>query len=150
MSHYGTLAGSVVYFTEERLDNGGVWAAANVQRKTAALTQATRSMDRLNYIGDKAEEDQELEFPRDDQTEVPETIEHACYEIAHALLSGRDPDYENERVNTMVQSIGPSRVVKNLRMVPEHVVASIPSETAWKLIKPWLRDGRSITLSRID
>ena len=40
-----------------------------------------------------AEGSQELEFPRGSDTEVPEAIRRACYEIAHTLLDEKTPSW---------------------------------------------------------
>ena len=50
-----------------------------------------------------AEGSQELEFPRGADTEVPEAIRRACYEIAHTLLDGKDPELELENLGIVSQ-----------------------------------------------
>ena len=56
----------------------GVWEDATDEEKKAALIEATRIMERLNWAGSKADEDQDLQFPRGDDTTVPDDIQHAC------------------------------------------------------------------------
>ena len=51
-----------------------------------------------------AEASQPLEFPRGEDTQVPEAIRIAEYEIAYALLDGKDPELELE--NLAISAMG--------------------------------------------
>jgi hypothetical protein len=150
MSHYGTLVDATTYFTTRRLDKSDLWSATASDRKTAALTEATQLIEMLNFIGERADEDQELEFPRGDDTAVPTDIEYATYEVAYNLLDGRDPDVEIETLNSAAQSIGPSRNRKDMGSIPYHVLHGIPSERAWRLLLPYLRSNDDLVLRRVN
>lgn len=60
--HYGNVVDGDNYFT--RSLRGECWHSADLDRKVAALTDATRLIDALNFIGTKTVDDQPLQFPR--------------------------------------------------------------------------------------
>lgn len=170
-SMYGTLTAADSYFAT-RLHTDA-WDNATVSDRSKSLYSATRIIDRLNYKGYKsttyavvsaytwpdeptqeelraAEASQELEFPRDADTVVPDDIKVACYEIALALLDGVDPDTELENLGVLSQGYSGIRTTFNRDQQPiEHLLHGIPSATAWRILRPFLRDGRAIKLSRV-
>lgn len=148
MTAYISNADADVYF-ESRYDSG-LWDATSEANKTKLLATATRLIDRLNFAGDKHDEDQELEFPRDDDTEIPSDIKYACCEIAYAILSGRDPEYEAMLLAQTTASNEGGRLVNDPNIVNVAQVHSIPSQLAWNFLRPYLRDGSIITLSRVS
>ena len=73
-----------------------------------------------------AEASQELEFPRGADTEVPEAIRRACYEIAHTLLDGKDPELELENLGIVSQGYSSVRTTFSRTHVPvEHIVNGV-------------------------
>lgn len=149
MTYYGTIPGASDYFAE-RL-HSSVWTESEVADRSKALKWATQIIDALNFKGDKAEASQELEFPRDTDTEVPSDIERACYEIAYALLDGRDPEMELESLAVTSQKYAAVAMAYNRDMQPmAHTVHGVPSLVAWQLICPYLRDANEIKLSRVS
>lgn len=100
----------------------------------------------------RAEEaSQELEFPRGADTTVPEKIQWACFEIAYALLDGVDPELELENMSMNDHGIGSVRASFNRNQKPlEHFMNGVPSATAWKYIRPFLRDDKSIRFARVS
>jgi hypothetical protein len=145
---YATLTEALDYFDTRHQNRA--WLKITDEKRRKYLISATRLIDRLNFSGDKADDDQTLEFPRGDDTTVPTAISIACCEIAYALASGRDPDLDVDA--TMTVSTGPSqlRTTYQRDFIPEHIVHGIPSAIAWSYLKPYLRDIREITLSRIN
>ncbi len=98
-----------------------------------------------------AETSQELEFPRGADTEVPEAIRRACYEIAHTLLDGKDPELELENLGIISQGYASVRTTFSRTHVPvEHIVNGVPSAMAWRLLVPFLRDDDAIRVSRVS
>ena len=72
------------------------WTTATSDEKTRALITATRGLDTLVWIGDRASETQALDWPRtgaicdgieypDD--EIPEAIQYSTFDLANALLT---------------------------------------------------------------
>ena len=130
--------------------NTDAWDESSTADRTAALTMATEAIDRLNLRGDLADDDQELQFPRDADTDIPADIKKACAEIALALLDGVDPDLEFENLGMTSQGYSNVRSTYDRSRAVEHVVAGIPSITAWRYIKPYLRDGHSVRVHRVS
>jgi hypothetical protein len=126
------------------------WTAASVSDRTKALTMATRDIDRLDYADEKADSDQEREFPRGEDDEVPDDIKIACCEIALARLDGVVPETELENAMVSSQSFSGVRTTYDRTAVPEHIVAMIASARAWTYLKPYLREAGTIKLSRVS
>jgi hypothetical protein len=167
--YYGTLSEANAYF-ENRLHEDA-WFGSNPTERPKALLRATQTIDALNYKGNKqtvwelleanpdatdaeireAEAEQSLGFPRGADTTVPQVIRIACYECAYALLDGVDPDAELEQLAVVSQGVASLRTTYNRSQQPiEHLVHGIPSATAWRYIKPFLRDGYQVKLSRVS
>ncbi len=147
MGSYVTTYDADIYFVT-RFDSGE-WDKQTAETKLAALTTATKYIDTLNFAGDKNIESQALEFPRGDDTVVPQQIKDACCEIAYALITGRDVEYEAELMNAQSLSLGESRV-SNISGFDIAKLHGIPSRLAWDLLTPFLRDAHSLKISRVD
>lgn len=145
-SYYGTLSEAQSYF-DTRL-NTGAWERAIVADREKALYQATRNIDNLNFAGTKASDAQDLQFPRDADTVVPEAIEQATYEEAIGLLEGYDPEIETRTIGVMSEAYSGSRTTYDGDHVEEHIRAGMVSASAWRLLRPFLRDVRPLRLSR--
>jgi hypothetical protein len=167
--YYGTLQEANSYF-DNRLHESA-WYRAKPSDRPKALIAATRILDALNYKGYKhsvhvllasnpnasdeeireQEAAQPLEFPRGEDTEVPEAIRIACYEIAHSLLDGKDPELELENLGIVSQGYESVRTTFSRNQVPiEHIINGVPNALAWRLIRPFLRDDDAIKLARIS
>jgi hypothetical protein len=168
---YVTWAEADVYFAE-RL-HSTAWSLSSRQEQNQALLRATRDIDNLNFKGYKstvaalysgimdiseidpetvraAELAQELEFPRGSDTTVPVPIKWACCETAYALLDGVDPDMELENLAITSQGYAGVRTTYNRIQQPiEHYIAGIASAAAWRLLRPFLRDGKAVKISRV-
>lgn len=148
-SSYVTNNEADTYFQTERY-NSDLWNQTSESNKTKLLKTATSLIENLNFIGAKADAEQELEFPRGDDTDIPEDIKIACYEIAYALLSGRDVEQDALLVDQNTASTEVGRLVVNPSIVNLAKIHNIPSAQAWNKLRPFLRNGSVITLSRID
>lgn len=71
------------------------WTSASTDNKGRALIMATRYLDQLAYIGEKASTTQALLWPRKEaacgewsftSTELPQPIKQATFDLAEALL----------------------------------------------------------------
>ena len=174
-TYYGSVDDANNYFSM-RL-HADAWLDASPSDWPKALWAATQIIDTLNYKGCKAavyavilnnphrecerwymepliraaEASQVHEFPRGVDTEVPVAILNACYEIAYSLLDGKDPELELENLGVISQGYSSVRTTYNRNQVPiEHLINGVPNALAWRLIRPFLRDGDSVTLSRIS
>lgn len=178
INYYGTLIEGNDYF-DSRLHERS-WFASSVDERPKALWAATRIIDTLNFKGFKAAvwtllqehgltdypkyvtkptEDeireaylsQSLEFPRGSDTDVPQDIRIACYELAHSLLDGKDPEMELENLGVASQGYPSVRTTYNRAQLPiEHLINGVPNMLAWRLLRPFLRDGDAIKLSRVS
>lgn len=98
-----------------------------------------------------AEASQANEFPRGADTTVPEDIKIAEHEITYALLDGIDPDLELENLAVNNMGIGSVRASFIRSQEPqEHLINGVPSATAWRYLKPYLRDDDQIRLTRVS
>lgn len=143
---YLTEAAAQVYL-DARL-NTEPWDDASSSDRDKSLCMATEIIDRLNYLGTKTDENQTLQFPRNDDTVVPVDIEKACVEIALALLDGIDPDLEHQNLRLIAQGYANVRSTYNHMAHPAHVLAGVPSFRAWTYLQPYLRDPHSIKIVR--
>lgn len=144
---YGSVALADAYL-DVRPDPRGIWSSKSDDEKTRYLNEASDLVDNLNFVGDKTAEDQEHEFPRDGSDTVPANILKAVYEIAKNLADGRNVEYEHETRNTTQGTFGSFRRTKTPEMFSPASVHSIPSVKAWSYLRPYLRDGESLTLER--
>jgi hypothetical protein len=148
MSHYGTIEEANDFFAS-RLHNWD-WDNADADTRVRALNQATELIDQFDFIDQKADESQDLEFPRTGQSDVPRPIKRACFLIAQDMIGGRDPgaDFENLALRTEV--FAGLRAEHDRNGNPqEHLNNLIPNVQAWNLIRPWLRIVKSFTWNRV-
>jgi len=145
------------YCTEAECDtymagrlNSDSWDDATELNRVKALATATRYIDRLNFLGEKADDEQTLQFPRYADTEVPQDIKDACSEIALSLLDGVDPELEFENLSMVSQGYSNVRSTYDRSIPAEHVLAGIPSVAAWRYLKAYLRDSLSFDISRVS
>jgi len=147
MSNYATPAEAQAYF-DNRLHTDP-WDDANLSERNASLAMATEIIDRLNYKGSKTSDDQVNQFPRDADTLVPEDVKKASSEIALALLDGVDPDLEFENLSMTSQTYSGIKSNYDRSTSPEHTLAGVPSVTAWRYLKPYIRDPYSVDCYRV-
>lgn len=94
---------------------------------------------------------QNLAFPRGQDTEVPDTIRCAAYEISHSLLDNKDPELELENLGIVSHGYASVRTTYSRSHVPiEHLINYVPNALAWRWLKPFLRDEDAIILTRIN
>ena len=172
VSIYGSLEEADEYF-QSRLHETA-WTEATPTNRQKALIAARSVIDALNYKGVKhsvytlcgpdsetsgvsqddiraAETTQPLEFPRGSDTVVPEAIRISQYEIAYALLDGKDPELELENLAVNAMSYGAVKTNYERSQLPiEHIINLVPSSVAWRLLKPFLRDSDALKLSRLS
>jgi hypothetical protein len=126
------------------------WDTADTPTKTKALSHASMLLNRLNYVDDKTSPTQEDEWPRFKATVIPDAIQQACCELALSLLDGIDPDLEIKNLSNTKEEFGQVKNTFDRSQMTEHILAGVPSIAAWRLVLPWLRDNRSVTLVRAN
>jgi len=145
---YGSVQQADRYFSGKL--SAEMWFESDTRTKKAALAEATQLINNLKYSGTKTVSTQSYEFPRNLETVVPRDIEIACYEVALKLIQDIDIDIEIKNFNATLQSYGGARTTYTRDFLPEHLLAGIPSFKAWGLLKPYLDDPNTITLSRVN
>ncbi len=143
---YTDITEAGVYFAGRIITDA--WDNANDLKKQKALITATRAIERLNFYGDKTDPAQDLEFPRNQETDIPQDIIYACCEIAYALLDGVETEKEFEALFLNSTGYGSLRTSYDRTSSPEHIIAGIPSVIAWRYLRPYLREYTSIVLNR--
>lgn len=143
---YGSLSDADNYFyLHEKHDD---WNVFTREQKLRFLVSASRRIDRLNFIGQKADSDQFLQFPRTGDTVVPYQIEQATYEVALRLGEGIDPDTEADNLSRTSEGYGMTKTTYDRSFVPDYIRAGIPSQTAWNLLFPFLRSILNVEIVR--
>ena len=148
MPSYLTIIEAQTYFNT-RLHTQP-WDCAIDDEKTKALAMASKIIDRLNYEGEKTDEAQVNQFPRDADISVPQDIMDATTEIALSLLDGVDPELEFENLAMITQQYGTIKSTYDRSINQEYKMAGVPSMTAWRMLKPYLRDSQGIDLNRVS
>ena len=143
---YANVAYGDAYFAERLRSTA--WTDATAADKLIALKQATRAIDTLNFAGFKHDELQVPQFPRGNDTVVPDAILQANCELAIALLDDVDPNLEIENLSLARQGMSDARIERDTSFAHEHIRAGIPSLQAWILLTPFLRDGRILDVDR--
>lgn len=148
---YGTFSAARIYFDNKLRTEA--WKRAEDWEQKAALREATRLIDCLNFSGVKVDPNQFKEFPRKlnedaEDTVVPKNVEIACYEIALKIIEGFDTDREVQNLAYTSQGFSSARSTYDRSFVLEYLRAGIPSSKAWELLKPYLRDPQEVTLCR--
>lgn len=148
MIHYGTLEGATEYFKYSLRSEP--WDCNGDTRRTKALVEATRSIEKLNFESTKEDPTQDMQFPRKaDPGVIPKDIEHATYELALSLLDGVNPDIEYENLSMTSQNISGIKSTYTRDSKDDHIICGIVSINAWRLLLPYLRDNNTINIIRV-
>lgn len=126
------------------------WDYSDSAQREKALAHATRIIDNLNLKGQKSTADQDNEFPRLGQSDVPIDITNACCEIALSLLDGVNIELELENLSLVNQAYANVKSTYDRSSLPEHILAGVPSSTAWRFLKPYVIDGRNFNMIRVS
>jgi len=144
--YYGSVWEASEYL--RNVANTSSWDTADNNVQRSALQQATQMIDRLNFKGSKSVSTQALQFPRSKDTAVPSQIKQATYHIAVQILDDIDVELEYADIRTTEEWYAKVRTKTDTTFAQEHTLAGIPSVQAWHLLKPFLRDGRRLTILR--
>ncbi|MGN6461659.1 MAG: methionine synthase [Pseudolabrys sp.] len=68
-----------------------------------------------------------------------------------SLLDGKDPELELENLGISSQGYESVRTTFSRSQVPiEHIINGVPNASAWRLLRPFLRDEDAIKLARVS
>lgn len=127
------------------------WTNATEAMKTSALIEATRILDKFAYKGSKSSATQLHEFPRSGlcgytDSEIPQPIVYAQFEIAYALLKGRDPEQEMRGAYVTSRRYSGVGTTYDSDRVPDYILCGVPSAVAWDYFYPFLDKSASGTV----
>jgi len=130
---YATVAEADTYFGD-RL-GADAWSGASQIDKPKALITATSVIDMEDYLGDKVDPDQALEFPRVGYDPVPTDIIVATYELAlhfltypEALASGSSSSVDEIKIDVIE--------IKGLSGDGSKSTSKIP-DLVYKILRPY-------------
>jgi hypothetical protein len=148
MAAYALSSDGDDYFAERMYHD--IWDGATNDEKLRALTTASDMIDRLAYAGDKTDPEQDREFPRGGDTDVPNDIMLATIELANSLLDGVENEQEERELSTKAAAYSSVRTTYDRTFPRESQAAGIPNVLAWKFIRPYLADPTGIILRRVS
>ena len=122
------------------------WTETGDSDKQAALTMATRVIDRLLLQGRKADPEQALAFPRYPDADIPVAVKDACCEEALALL-GRGNSQRRKLQAEGITSITIGSLSETYAPGAGGSGAAgrgLLSQEARELLRPWLLGGVNI------
>lgn len=123
------------------------WDTATESKRLASLVQASEIINNLAFLGSKADAEQSLQFPRGTDTTIPTNIQKACVHIAYALLDGINIEVEYQNQAVASQKIGDVQSTYSGELAP-HILAGVPSITAWRYLFPYLKSQGAFRLER--
>ena len=129
---FATLAFAEEYFSARPYSEA--WSSATSLQKEQALIFATMKINNFNFIGEKKEQNQALEFPRNFLPELPKEIQMAVCEEALAILD-KSVHSQNKKLGISSVTMGNSSVSyfdnKNLGvLLSEDALAFVSKWTA--------------------
>lgn len=140
--------------------NTDAWDRASVSEQEKVLIQASTDIDKIAYRGNKQVAQQEHEFPRlfpdsnydttpYDTDNVPLGVKYAVCEHALAILDGFDVNKELDGLSVVAARYSTVQVNHDRSTVPMHLKAGLCAQ-AWQQLLPFIRDNKSIMLSRVS
>ena len=121
------------------------WSSLSSTAQQAYLMKATRAVDSLNVEGAKSNDDQRLKFPtdlQDDETIIPEKVQHAVCLEAFARAQGPSEFREDAMWNVKSSSRGNKSITYS-----GHRASGFASAEAFDLLKSYVNTS-TISLSR--
>ncbi len=147
LDYYGSVLEGDTYFNN--VLSNDAWIGATNPHKRVALIQASLQIDTYNFKGSKLISDQILQFPRDFQTDIPEQILYATFELAYQLLKGKNREKIASMSGLKRDRFDKIETEYDPRYISEATRNHMPS-TAWSYIKPYLRDTAELTIERVS
>jgi len=143
MAAYVTVQEADTYFSERLFSE--VWINASPEDKQKALVMATKSIDRKPLRGRKTDPQQELAFPRNGDTEVPQEVKDACCEEALAILSSAGNQHSLYGPKPGLKSIQIGKTREEYFSPAEGGTTAFSSRflspEAWQLLRFWIGGG---------
>lgn len=115
-----------------------VWSDSSTEEREQALFQATSYIDSFTYDGEKADPNQEKQFPRKGQTETPEQVAAACFDLALFFLRQYKVREFSDGYRQRLFDEGVTRFSKQVDDFREEVHLGSEKE-AYSILRPYLR-----------
>jgi hypothetical protein len=131
---YSTLEDADFYL--ESVLNTEAWDLSNDKLRTKALGQATKIIQSLNVPTFVS------------YNEVPDDIKAATVEIALKLLDGVDPEAEYKAATVKSMSFDKISQTNMVKEVPLHIIAGVPSVSAFNILRRYMPDLTTVRLAR--
>jgi len=146
---YADVAYIDSYMSANRLVTDA-WDVLTNAQKQVASQMATSAIENLNFVGVKTDPNQELQFPRGGDVDIPVAIKNACCEIAYSFADGVDLDFEYDNLRMTSQGFANVRSAYKVAsdLLPEHHLNGIPSIIAWRLLLPYIVQVGAIRIER--
>jgi tRNA A37 N6-isopentenylltransferase MiaA len=124
------------------------WSALSPQDRLRAMEMVNNALNALDWSGELTSAEQTNAWPRD-SLPIPKPIKYAFSEECLAYAKGDTVDDLLEQANVRQDSYAKSQTTY-IGRVPENLLNGIISGSAWHLIKPYLRDARSVRVNRVS
>jgi len=148
---YADVTYADAYFAERM--GSDVWTSTETADKEKSLKHGTRLIDRCDFVLEKTDEDQEREFPRNGDTEIPDEVKQANCEVALELLKGRLPEETMvKKTGIASESVGDTSRSYNEGGATQNIgiASGLPSMAAAQLLKDWLVNPEELDLIRVN
>ena len=141
---YADVATADEYLGGSISPNATAWRGADADTKSRGLVSATRWLDEQNWLGQKTDPDQPLQWPRTgvdgvDPNTVPQAIMDACILLAAGLVA--DPEMRSTISQTATKRMKAGSVeIEYFRGQTVQIQTPFPADIM-ALIKPYLGDS---------
>lgn len=132
---YATLDEADTYL--EGVLNTEAWDLSTDVLRTKALKQATRIIKSLSV-------------PVYEDPDIPQDYKSATVEIALKLLEGVDPEIELRNMSIASFSFDKLSQSNKNGETPLHIIAGVPSITAFNILRCYMPDVTTVHLRRTD
>lgn len=122
------------------------WSPLTSEEKLSILRDSTAIINRLRFRGEKTSSSQINAFPRYSTSVIPQNIMRATVYIALSISEGFSPNIEYTDLGRVSQKTAGISSTYTTKQPAEHVVAGVPSVTAWRLLLPFMPNPKYITL----
>ena len=119
-------------------------------KKLTALAMATKYIDNVPFVGFKSDTNQVREFPRNNQTTIPDEVSAACCEVALELLKGNTIESMYAHAGIVSEAIGDSNTTYDDGLMKKlHDCFGLNSPEAARLLAGWVMDDEVFDIERV-
>lgn len=146
---YGSIALADAYW-DARL-YGQLWTIQSTTTKNQALQTATDRINALPLEGTPdTSNDEGYFYPLDGETEVPQGILNATYELALCLIQNPPPRSGGSGTGNVKRAKIGATETEFFGYVAPWISAGIPCQDVWRLLGPYLCDPNELVIVRVS